>query len=340
MTEQNKVTISAIVPVHKGGEDFKQCMASLRQATPAPDEIIVVADGDTADDAQVAETYGAQVMRVAVAQGPAQARNLGASKAHGDILFFVDADVAIATDALAQLVTIFAGDPAVAAIFGSYDDAPAAPNFLSQYKNLMHHYVHQTGRAEASTFWSGCGAVRRKVFQSLGGFSSDYRRPCIEDIELGYRMKQAGHRIQLCKQLQGKHLKRWDAVSLVRTDFFQRALPWSDLILRDRQMINDLNLGGASRASVMLVYALLATLLGALLWPSFFGITAILIFLLMMLNAPIYAFFQQKRGLGFSMLVVPWHWFYYFYSGLALMIGIVRHLSRRLNVTQPQASTS
>ena len=300
----------------------------------------MVADGDTADDAQVAASFGAQVLRIPVAQGPAQARNLGANHAIGEILFFVDADVAIAPDALAQLATIFVADPAVAAVFGSYDDAPAAPNFLSQYKNLMHHYVHQTGRAEASTFWSGCGAVRRKVFQSLGGFSSDYRRPCIEDIELGYRMKQAGHRIQLCKQLQGKHLKRWDAVSLVKTDFFQRALPWSDLILRDRQMINDLNLGGASRASVVLVYALLATLLGALVSTSFFGITAILIFLLMMLNAPIYAFFQQKRGLGFSMLVVPWHWFYYFYSGLALMISLARHWSRRLTLTQPQTSTS
>ncbi len=63
---------------------------------PAPSEIIVVADGDTADDAQVAASFGAQVLRIPVAQGPAQARNLGANHASGEILFFVDADVAIA----------------------------------------------------------------------------------------------------------------------------------------------------------------------------------------------------------------------------------------------------
>jgi hypothetical protein len=38
----------------------------------------------------------------------------------------------------------FAGDPHLAGLIGSYDDEPAAQNFLSQYKNLFHHYIHQT----------------------------------------------------------------------------------------------------------------------------------------------------------------------------------------------------
>jgi hypothetical protein len=49
--------------------------------------------------------------------------------------------------------------PEVDAVFGSYDDAPRAPNFIAQYKNLFHHYVHQHGKEEASTFWAGCGTV-------------------------------------------------------------------------------------------------------------------------------------------------------------------------------------
>ena len=77
---------------------------------------------------------------------------------------------------------------------------------------------------------------------ALGGFDEGYRQPSIEDIELGYRLKQAGHRIRLCKALQVKHLKRWSVVSLLKSDFFDRALPWTELILRDRRVINDLNL--------------------------------------------------------------------------------------------------
>ena len=44
--------------------------------------------------------------------------------------------------------------------FGSYDDTPTDRGFVSRYKNLLHHYVHQTARREASTFWTGLGAVR------------------------------------------------------------------------------------------------------------------------------------------------------------------------------------
>ncbi len=44
-------------------------------------------------------------------------------------------------DALQQVASAFAVEPDLAALFGSYDDEPAAANFLSQYKNLLHHYT-------------------------------------------------------------------------------------------------------------------------------------------------------------------------------------------------------
>ncbi len=322
-------TISVIIPVYNGGENFRTCLQSLGQMQPPPAEIIVVADGDTDGSWRWAEQFGARTFRTSTPQGPAHARNLGASKAQGDICFFIDADVAVAPDALRQIINAFNSKPDLAAVFGSYDDQPAATNFLSQYKNLFHHYVHQTASEEASTFWSGCGAIRRDIFLALGGFRTSYRQPCIEDIELGYRIKRAGYRIQLCKNLQGKHLKRWNAVSLVKTDFFQRALPWTELILRDNQLVNDLNLGNASRASVLSVYGLLTALLCALWWSGFLVIASILGLFLMMLNAPVYRFFLRKRGLPFSLGVIPWHWFYYFYSGFAFFIGIIQYLTPR-----------
>jgi hypothetical protein len=38
---------------------------------------------------------------------------------------------------------------------------------------------------------------------------------------------------------------------------------------------------------------------------------------------PVYHFFIHKRGMIFTIKVLPWHWFYYFYSGLAFIIGII-----------------
>ena len=70
-----------------------------------------------------------------------------------------------------------------------------ANNFVSQYKNLFHHFVHQDASGTATSFWAGCGAIRRDIFLRLGGFNTAYKRPSIEDIELGYRLTRAGHRI-------------------------------------------------------------------------------------------------------------------------------------------------
>ena len=95
-------------------------------------------------------------------------RNLCAQIAQGDLLFFFDADVIIPPDALRQIVVAFQHDPNLTAVFGSYDDMPFESNFLSQYKNLLHHYVHQTANEEASTFWTGCGAIRREIFFKIG----------------------------------------------------------------------------------------------------------------------------------------------------------------------------
>ena len=324
-----RLTISVIVPERNGGTNLQKCLTGLIKTIPPPAELIVVSDGDTDESWRIAEEFGAKVLRIPKPQGPAKARNVGAQKAEGDILFFVDADVVIVPDAICQVEAAFSNDPQLAALFGSYDDEPGEDNFLSQYKNLFHHYVHQMSREEASTFWAGCGAIRHEVFKELGGFDESYRKPCIEDIELGYRLKQAGYRIRLLKRLQVKHLKRWDMSALLKSDFFDRALPWTELILRDRSFINDLNLRNSSRLSVMLTYGFLAALVGACWWSGSFAAAGSLALVLLIINMPVYGFFLRKRGLWFMIRTIPWHWFYYFYGGLAFAIGYGRFFFSR-----------
>jgi GT2 family glycosyltransferase len=322
----NPPTISVIIPVLHGGEDFRRCLESLAKTEPRPFEIIVVADGGTDGSAELAEQAGARVVRLPVAGGPARARNAGARLATGDILFFTDADVSVACDAMKRVAEVFSGQPDLTAVIGSYDDAPGARNFLSQYKNLLHHYVHQTAREEASTFWSGCGAIRRDVFVEVGGFDESYRWPSVEDIEFGYRLRRAGGRIRLCKELQAKHLKRWTPVSLVRTDFLRRALPWTRLILRERRLPDDLNVKVSGRASVVLSGALACALAAALAHPACLLPAVVCGGALLAINLPLYRFLARKRGVLFAIAAIPWHWLYFFYSGVAFAVGVFQHL--------------
>jgi len=334
----SRLTLSVIIPVRDGGVAFRKCLQAIAKASPPSAEIIVVADGDTDGSWLVGEEYGAKVLRIPQSQGPARARNLGAREAQGDILLFLDADVLIHPDALHRVEAAFHHDPHLTALFGSYDDQPGEKNFLSQYKNLFHHYVHQMSREEASTFWSGCGAIRRKVFLELGGFDESYRKPCIEDIELGTRMKRAGYRIRLSKELQVKHLKRWNIHSLLKSDFFDRALPWTELILRDRSLINDLNLRTSSRLAVVLIYGLLATWVGAYWYPGSLVAAGACAVVLILLGLPVYQFFLRKRGLWFTIRAIPWHWFYHFYCGLAFAIGFGKFLFSRQDSPQVDLS--
>jgi glycosyltransferase involved in cell wall biosynthesis len=319
-----EISLSVIIPVYNGGEKFRRCLASLTASSQQADEIIVVGDGDTDDSCLLAKAFASHVFRLPSTKGPARARNFGAAQARGQILLFIDADVMVPPQLIEMVRRAFKGEPEIDALFGSYDDEPLELNFLSQYRNLLHHYVHQHGREDASTFWAGCGAIRRDTFLSIGGFDESYTRPSMEDIELGYRLKKAGCRIKLCKSLHVKHLKRWSLVSMLRADFFQRALPWTQLILSEGKFINDLNTSMAGRASVVLTLILIGLLLVSCWEPlalAGVGAAAVNLFIL---NAPLYRFFARKRGWFFAFQAVLCHWLYFLYSGVAFVTGIVQ----------------
>lgn len=310
------LSVSIVVPVFNGGETFAACLRSLASTDPPPFEIIVVDDGSGDDSAARARAIGARVVAMD-GSGPAAARNRGAAVACGDILLFIDADVAVPPGIAGHVAALFADRSGLAAAIGSYDDAPADPRFLSQYKNLYQRFVHQTSRDEAFTFWGACGAIRREVFLESGGFDERYRRPSIEDIELGYRLRAAGHRIALDKTLEVTHLKRWTAASLIASDIFRRAVPWTALILRHRRFDADLNLRHSQRAAVLA--AGLLVLMLALSWRSSEAraVSAGLVLLLLALDAALVRFFLRRKGIWFCARAMAWQWFHYVCCGVA-----------------------
>ena len=241
--------LSVVIPVHNGGRDFERCLRRLRDSTRA--ELRARSSSTTARPTArptLAESFGAGVVRNATRARPRRGperRGRGRRRRRSSSSSTPTSPSTPTT--LARAVARFDADPGLAALFGSYDDAPAAPGLVSQFRNLLHHYVHQQGEfvddaRPAHTFWTGCGAIRRDVFLDLGGFDPQlYRRPAIEDIELGYRLTRAGYRIVLARDVQATHLKRWTLPSVVRTDIFQRGVPWMLLMKRSRVAETDLN---------------------------------------------------------------------------------------------------
>ncbi len=319
--------VSVVIPAYNAMEHLARCLDALAASTYTLYEAIVVDDGSSDETAAVAQARGVRVFRLASRSGPAHARNCGAHIAQGEIILFLDSDILVGQDTLAHMVTTFRDHPGAVAVFGSYDDSPAAPNLLSQFRNLFHHYIHQHSQAEAETFWAGCGAIYREVFWEVQGFDERrYREPSIEDIELGIRIRSKGYRIMLDKTLQVKHLKRWGWCSWLKTDIFHRAIPWSQLILETGVLPQDLNLRTTHRISAAAVGLLaLAVPLFFLQSLRVFGVSVhilvlmislLLIATLVVLNRDVYLFFSRRRGIPFMVFAIPVHFLYYLYSGL------------------------
>ncbi len=327
--EPRRPALSVVVPVYNGGRDFERCLRGLQESRGVDFELIVVDDGSTDDSATLAENAGASVLRNERPLGPASARNAGAEAANADLVFFLDADVAVHDVTLARATARFEADPGLTALFGSYDDEPPAPGLVSRFRNLLHHYTHQQGAfvddtRPAHTFWTGCGAIRRQAFLDVGGFDPRlYVRPAIEDIEFGYRLTGAGHRVVLARDVLGTHLKRWTLGSVVKTDIFQRGVPWMLLLKRRGVVETDLNVRPGQKVCVAATCLAVCAGLLAPFWPWLLGLVLAACVAVLALNRSFYRFLARKGGPAFASACLPLHLIYYLCCGASVVIATV-----------------
>lgn len=322
----NNPTVSVIIPVLNGSEHVRTCLKAIFVSGYRDFECIVVDDGSQDDTLSIIKEFQVKVVTLPNTHGQSYARNRGVEVSRGRILLFVDADVVIRSDTITRVVEAFEKRPTIDALFGSYDEEPGAPNFFSQYKNLFHHYVHQHAKEEATTFWCGCGAIKRETFIKVGGFNA--KLMAIEDIELGYRLKTRHYNIHLNKDIQVKHLKRYSFFGLLKSDIFYRAIPWSTLMLSSGNTVNDLNTRTDYKISLAVVALLICSAPFAARWWGL-SLIALLSITFYLLHKDFYSFFVRSRGLLFALKVAPLHLLYYLYGGLSFAFSVLNFFVKK-----------
>lgn len=318
-------TASLIIPAHRAGPMLEACLRAVADLDPKPLETIVVIDGDSPAVAALAKSRGFQTVTLPHGPGVSAARNAGAAMAKGKWLILLDSDVLPPRDFIHRALDALQRLPGAIAAFGSYDDSPAAPGLVSRYRNLLHHFTHQHANREAETFWAACGICRADVFREAKGFDETYRKPCIEDIAFGYKLRRAGHCIALDPSWQVKHLKKWTWGDLLFTDIGRRAIPWTLLLLREGRLDNDLNIDTRSRTSALLVLATIASTAAGIFFPWALAVAGICITTLIFLNRSFYSFLVRKVGVAFAIAAIPLHFFYFLAATFGYAAGLCLH---------------
>lgn len=196
------VELSVVVPTCERNDNLARCLDQLaphRQAAGGLQYEVIVSDdarGCTAQEMVRGEYPWARWV-AGPARGPAANRNNGARWAAGDWLAFVDDDCLPDRGWIASIARAASRD-GLSVIEGRTvcPDKKDDP-FQEAVENL-----------DGGALLSCNFAIRREVFDRLGGFDEDFTEAYYEDIELHARIRRGGFRIDFCPEVLVQHPAR------------------------------------------------------------------------------------------------------------------------------------
>jgi hypothetical protein len=323
-----RLPLSVVVVVRDAAATIDVALSAvLASEMPREDyELIVVDDASSDASPAIAARYADTVIRLTGPQsGPAYSRNRGAEMARGAVVAFLDVDAKVRPQTLPGMLEMLAKHPGLDAIAASHDDRPAAPNFASQYWNLLLHFSEQCYAPVEGALTSGCAAIRRSVLFSVGMYDEwRFGPPSLESVELGKRLMQAGHGVMLSRDLQITPLRRWSFAAICREVWNRSALLARSLGYKRTRLI----------APTEVVFTL-----SQLAAPALAIVGAILVFTASFAphsqpkvlsvaaagicgaNFSVYRFFLRTRGLAFTIAVAPVHLLMQCVAAVALCVG-------------------
>ena len=191
--ERDWPRVSVVVCTYNGGRTLGATLQGIERLEYPDFEVIVVDDGSTDETAAVAYEFDVRLIRTPNA-GLGAARNVGAAAATGEIVAYIDADAWPDPCWLHYLADTF-GRTGSAAVGGPNippSDANAVAESVAHSPGGPIHVLLSDTEAEHIP---GCNfSIRKEVLTELGGFDPQFRAAG-DDVDLCWRLQEAGHRI-------------------------------------------------------------------------------------------------------------------------------------------------
>lgn len=238
--------ISIVIPVYNEEENISVLIESILTQQFKDYKIIVVDDCSVDNTVEVIKRYKeVKLIQLKNNSGPAKARNVGVENAKGDIILFLDSDVVIHKDVLEKVNKFFKENKAAISLIGVYSKNPVNKGFIPKFKALLDYYIFVVPNKEIVTsFEPRCGAVKKCVFEEIGGFDVRYKwLREVEDFEFGYRLLKKGP-IYIDTSIQVDH--NFPYFKALSRNFLKRGYQWVNLFLLRKKFDN---VGTTSRAA-------------------------------------------------------------------------------------------
>lgn len=203
-------TASVIIPSYRGARRLPRLLSCLAAQTSTDWEAIVVIDGDVDGSAQVVERYTHLPVRLIIFpenRGRVAALNAGFEAAKGEVLIRCDDDLSPAPDYVERHVSSHS-DPDQGTV-GLYRNVLVPSRYTTVYgeraDSLFRTQAYASDPDQRWRFWAGNVSVTRSAWERVGGYEPRYRTYGWEDVDYGYRLRQAGIPVVLDPTLETDH---------------------------------------------------------------------------------------------------------------------------------------
>jgi glycosyltransferase involved in cell wall biosynthesis len=338
--------ISVVIAAYNAEPYIRKVLDAVLMQTLPPDEIIIVNDGSRDSTLQVVKEYpkrlGPELKKrfrklkryQFISQrnkGPAGASNAAIKAARGDIIISVDSDAVLDKDFIKNAVGVLNKDRkkhigVVAGYIGTANPKRFWARMMGY--DLEYRYDHIGGlkakKALVEHVSPNNTAYRREVFKKVGYFDQRYHYS--QDVDFSYRVRDAGYRIVLLKDVGSVHYWRETFWGYTKQQF--NVSYWRMKLVRKKAAnVKGDKVSGARMFMQVPVTGLVVLLyLGALLYAPLWiaGTVALGLLLLERYEEAIYVMCKKKSA---SALLMPfvhiWRNIIWGFAGVCYVIASV-----------------
>lgn len=325
---KNQKRFSVIVPTYNSEKTIRKCMSSIFGSTFRDFEVIVVDDCSTDSTKNIVSKFRCRFFSLKNNSGPAFARNFGAKKARGKILFFVDSDIILKNDALEMTDEFYRKNKEAVCVIGMYAKEPANKRWIHYYQAFWKYYTWTPSPKYFSFFIASCGTIKRKTFLELNGFNTKYKGADVEDYEFGYRVNKA-HKIFLNPGMQGYH--HFPYLKSVVKNYFKRSVQWFQLFIKRKKF--DTGVASASNGLSFIlssVSSLLLILLAATLNPAFFYLFIAFFIVFLSFHRRFYSMALSEKGFPFMVYCILVSYMVSLVVTAGISISFIKYISLKI----------